>query len=582
MTRKQSIKLLLSLAIAAVLVFATPSNRAFAQSNPLLDLASLSRGELVSPMSEVDGPGIKRYVTLPGYSGHMVVVVRRPNIIRTRYLAAPGSVEHFCYLANVGAMLKSSPGTKVVFPQNFTFNIRKPTTCTASESKHWDLTKLRDTEINFNGSTLIFHENKPGISFGSSSRVRVTNGTIKYGYQTTSIARVDKKDGRFVFKPLPRWLGGIKNGIYSQTVDTVGLVRVTNPGAPRHSFRISADEQFRSMFPNKGVYRWDWRNELFYPTTSVDFKFKERDLVYIAHVANGGRAIALVGSTDIEIESMKFHNIQGIVIGGYIRRGLRVAGSVINPDPANPVSQFGTTAAGIHLAGLEGDVIIENNVIESTGDDAINIHGGMWRIQNIERYYNTSVIDVVPPDKKKFKNRLATKGEPFAFIGGRFNYKAKSNALIDSVVLRSGDNPLIRLFFNTRLPENVYVNDYVANTQNAGRRVIISSNKIQYVRPRGIMARTSGTYIVNNEVYNTTDSGIRVGMEMRHWYEGVLPIHVKIVRNRLANNARAESARRFGHRPLEVLYLQDGGHPIRNNTAGERVKNRLQQYFEIR
>jgi len=580
-TRNQS---KLSLLGVAILIFSAPLNPAFADA--LFDLARLSAGNLISPLRDIGGSAIKRYVPLPGLPDPMVVVLQRPNIVRTQYLSPPRyGEEHYCYLTAVTRML-NTPGTRVVFPSNLTLNIKNPTTCARSDSAHWVLRNLLDVEIDLNKSTLIFHENRPGISFGRSTRVRIANGTIKYGYQTTSIAQVKREGNAYFFKPLSRWVNGIRTGRYSRTVETVGLVKTIDSGSSSATFRVATDEQFVSMHPKDDVYGWDQQKERFYPKKPINFKFNEGNFVYIAHAANGGTAIALAGSTDIEIEFMKFHNIQGNVIAGYIRRGLRVANSQITPDPENNTSQFGTTAAGIHLASLEGDVIIERNIIESTGDDAINLHGGMWRILNIVRlnqgpWLNETWIQVGPPDKRKTRNELASAGDPFAFFDGRFNYKASAIASSNSAPVDSGENPRYRFSFSGQIPASVNVGDYLANAKTAGRRVIISSNLIQYVRPRGIMTRTSGTYIVNNQVYNTTDSGIRVGVEMRNWWEGLLPVHVRIVRNRLANNARSYGARMFGHKPLEVLYLQEGGHPVYNNRVGNQVKYRLQRFLDI-
>ncbi len=276
--------------------------------------------------------------------------------------------------------------------------------------------------------------------------------------------------------------------------------------------------------------------------------------VMILHTRTGfNHAISAQGRTnqDISLRAIEINSYpqMGVVLSG--GRGFWLDGIVIKPAPGKFVSG---RADGIHIAGTQGDIIVENCLVSGQGDDGLNIHGNAYAINSV---LGTGGLKISGPSAPEVGDRLA-----MLTIGNKPLYAAtitrvvKVDALSYNVRLDWGacDVACQRGLFAERdfqilIGRNTGTRIGLAYPINvSSSRYAIRNNTFSSSGGRGIIVEAPNGSVEGNTVNRVAGSGIAIIATNSYFLSGAGAVNVKISGTTIINSAFSKVVSRF---PLE-------------------------------
>jgi hypothetical protein len=224
-------------------------------------------------------------------------------------------------------------------------------------------------------------------------------------------------------------------------------------------------------------------------------------------------AVELDGSSDLRFIHCTLHASPYMgIVGGDRQRGLAFEDLSITPSQGRHIS---TTADGLHLTGVLGDVIVDHATFEALGDDAINL-AVVW--DTLGKVTSPNAFAMTGADSPaKEGDRLAFFDEMLAFVGSAHVQSASGNGT-QKIQLKEGVRflePGLKAINMTHIPSGFYMSDVTV------RRKI----------GRGIIFGALHGVIQDSHFENLTSSGIGFHFSS-YWSEGAPSSDVAIRNNR--------------------------------------------------
>jgi hypothetical protein len=159
-----------------------------------------------------------------------------------------------------------------------------------------------------------------------------------------------------------------------------------------------------SLYPNSNASgKWVASNLIQFPNRYVLVAFSRFPM----------NAVSLLDSGDLRFIRCTIHSSPYMgIAGGDRQRGFSFEGLVITPSQSRHIS---TTADGVHLTGVLGDVIFDHATFEALGDDAINM-AEVW--DSLTAVTSANSFSMAGADSSaKAGDTLAFFDEALAFVG---------------------------------------------------------------------------------------------------------------------------------------------------------------------
>lgn len=231
-----------------------------------------------------------------------------------------------------------------------------------------------------------------------------------------------------------------------------------------------------------------------------------------------------------------------------------------NPNNGMPRTLFSANKAGIHSQDGRIGPYIEKSAFIRTGDDPINMHGGLYRITKVTEnattqttsgtpLYNyaltvnadeiaglTSVITSVSNQYPKLPQNF----ELFYYnnIAGRGTNNTKNNiSKLYNVTYQSLTSTTLNISTSTKIAN---INDataqfFLTTDDNEEDHAVIKNSLFAYTK-RGILVRNDFATIESNKFISIAGPGVWVGTEAgRTFYEGGIPSRSQIKYNTFNN-----------------------------------------------
>lgn len=223
-------------------------------------------------------------------------------------------------------------------------------------------------------------------------------------------------------------------------------------------------------------------------------------------------------SEDIVIDGVRIGSSSGTGITvDAMGRGLAIINSQIGPeDGGDPTIPFD----GIHVTASAGDILIRNNRISGTGDDAINLAG------RIEPITVAAGADLV---MEKHETRLRI-GDPVALFDSELNFL--SNANVASVASLPGSAG--RRVGLAGLRGSSGQARYARNLARALNRYAIVENTISRCECHGVLVQSPNGLVAGNTFKKLRYNAIRL-LSSATWLEGVGAHQVVVRGNRISD-----------------------------------------------
>lgn len=176
---------------------------------------------------------------------------------------------------------------------------------------------------------------------------------------------------------------------------------------------------------------------------------------------------------------------------------------VVSPDDREML--FSSNQDGFHIKSMRGSLIMRDCTFVGLGDDALNIHALMGRVESVN---GSTVTATTPGTSSALDAGWAQAGDEIAF------YDEKLNLLGVSNVVRSSQGSLEL----EAVPGGAGEGTLLHNRSNAPD-VTVSGCYVERSRARAFLIQSKTAVIQNCTLRNIRLSGILVAPDTRNWYE---------------------------------------------------------------
>lgn len=415
------------------------------------------------------------------------------------------------------------------------------------QSNHLVILKRCKAILDGAGYTLTLTDpTRQGLLLSQSQRIEIRNLTIQYDYPTEYVS--------------PAFWGRVES--FKQNNSTsIRVVRFQGPALP-------PDPESLYLFASFDSSQSDWTNKFngvaraflcgpktageagcasglntFLTPTGADGTILPKGVYYSAAIKNfdvGESVISLqkrngyrttiaingLSSQDIILNRVNILSSPSMAIRAFGGRGLWIKNCKIQRDPSNPkTGMVSARADGIHIAGLSGDVILQNNVVTDQGDDGLNIRGLEIGIES----YKTATSTI----------HLENHGEKLAImeVGDILALVRDDMTVVGfvSIVSRSGATAVVKDYG----PSNGVL---AAIGQPAARAFVVTKSSQRYLiqnntfrnnHGRGMVLHAPNGRVTGNTTQNNAYSGIFLSVNTLAFQEGPGPTNSIVDHNTL-------------------------------------------------
>ena len=273
-----------------------------------------------------------------------------------------------------------------------------------------------------------------------------------------------------------------------------------------------------SLYPNGNASgKWVASNLVQFPNRYVLVAFSEFPM----------GAVSLYGTGELRIIQCTIHASPYMgIAGGDRQRGFSFENLSITPSQGRHIS---TTADGVHLTGVLGDIIFDHTTFEAMGDDAINM-AEVW--DTLTAVSSGSSFSMTGPDSPaKEGDTLAFFDETLAFVG---------SAQVQS---SSGSGPLKIQLKNSA--HSLRTGLKAINMSHVPSGFYISGATVRKKIGRGMLIGGLHGVIQDSTFENVTMTGILFHFSS-YWSEGAPSADVAIRNNQFVQTSYARKFYQYG------------------------------------
>ena len=266
------------------------------------------------------------------------------------------------------------------------------------------------------------------------------------------------------------------------------------------------------------------------------------------------------GNEDIFVRSLKIHSYpqMGIVVSG--ARGVRIEENSIEPREGRMISG---RADGIHIAGAQGDIIIENNLVSGQGDDGLNIHGNAYSVSPLSSDGDLILegpFDIAVGDRLAL---LSNGNRPLysAIVKSVSKHPKGQNVDIDwaacdtscqKTLFPKSDFQVLPGRFD---PKRIGL---AFNLTLSSSRYLIKGNTFTNSGARGMIIEAPNGSVLSNNIRNVAGSAIAMTVTNSHFLSGPGPLNVRVVGSKIFNAAFSKVEPRFPLQGAISVMTQSG------------------------
>ena len=423
-----------------------------------------------------------------------------------------------------------------------------------------EISDIQDLLVEGKGTHLLFRSIRTGLRVGSAVSTVVTN---RIHLRDFSIDWADP----MAFKGQIQQVNNGKNKATYLLLDDPQLAQLSQ--APQITVVVDFNPTTKTWgFPSDGNRS---RVDLTYVEHPQDgpqlfgaqvqgkylYKFKENlewipnGTTVIATMRTPKAALEVKNAGNVTMENSTIYASPTIAfLGNGAGNGFRVVNSKVIRNPNDPNRLVSTLGDGIHVLA-QGNVFVENNLVESQGDDGLNIKG-MFSAPSFvsgDRTLLQSNGNTVPlkvGDHITLSNSVTLK--PI----GMYSIAEKVNPGKDGCPNGTGQKSCMR--FAAPLPPEVGIdNSLMSNMDFASSPFIVRGNTFRNNRARGMLIETGPGLIENNTVNGQTHGGIWLMTDTVHYGIGPGPSDVTVRSNNVSHTGYATDRR------LQSILNPDGG-----------------------
>lgn len=371
----------------------------------------------------------------------------------------------------------------------------------------------KDVVIDGAGAKIVFARWGDGIVVRDSQRVALRGMTIGYAGAPVVAAQVKVVDGRRLLQLADG--GALPTG---SSIYQISRQDQRGPGYLANEHRLllgRAGERAREAGSNRVVIDNPALSG-FADGTPVELK-----LSYYK-----GAAVRVLDTTDspttqdLTISGITVMNSGGAgIVADYMGRGLAIVDSTIGSSGS--ARDTATIAYdGIHVTAAAADILVRNNRITGTGDDAINLASPIYAVSYWQAGGRQATIAA--------PNFGIGEGVSLALFDDDLGYV--TSAKIASRGARS-KNGSTAVTFTTPAPSATGTR-LARRTDLLGNRYAIVGNRIDHCSCHGVLTQGPNGVIRDNLFFNLRANAIRV-MTSAMWKEGAGAYDLTIERNRI-------------------------------------------------
>lgn len=243
--------------------------------------------------------------------------------------------------------------------------------------------------------------------------------------------------------------------------------------------------------------------------------FHNEDVYILRHYTYGGAVFNVAGSSrNITFDNVRIYGSAGMgFVFGYNTNHFQIINSYIGLRPGHEDKQrMSTSADGIHILNTDGYFRIDNCDLSFTGDDIINIHDDIMKVEEAK---SNTVFG-------KVTGGFVSKGEKVRIYNKELEDIGFETEVIDSV---RGDFTAT-LTLKDNIPSEVGKGYFVYRSSEKTHNYVISNNYIHETKGRGALINAPDGLFENNRMYRTAADCVQVRVdiyekdEKKFWYEG--------------------------------------------------------------
>ncbi len=389
---------------------------------------------------------------------------------------------------------------------------------------HWLITNVTDLVIDGQGSTLNFNGLCQGIQMDWAQRIVFKNFNIDWPkVQVAALATVQNVDAntskmQLVFDPAyPVDKNTVIEAITSWDRAN-NYWSLTNPSEdeylPRGHTRYLGGQTFEVP---------DWVG------------FQNGDTALVRFFAGEAPGFTVDDSQDVTIDNVNIYSATSIAFIFSLDRGIRLANSSVTRLPGSN-RLISSAADAVHMAGNQGDIVLEGNTLAYQGDDGLNINATMWCNSSSNESNNQPCNPSLAGSSggpasgmfvyNWFEN-VWLPGDALGFFDSNFLLSGTSK--VQSIVT----NPHVstELMFSKPSPAKA---QFLADFNYGGARYIIRNNRFLHNRARGALLQTAEGLVTGNVFDGQTLHSLYV-ISSPYWGEGPGAQNLTVANNTISN-----------------------------------------------
>lgn len=171
-----------------------------------------------------------------------------------------------------------------------------------------------------------------------------------------------------------------------------------------------------------------------------------------------------------------------------------------------------TNADSTHFVGCTGELLVENCRFEQQLDDALNVHGNYLDIEEIEN--DTSVIAKI--------GHFQQVGVFGLEVGSRIMLLDSATMLDEQVLTLKSKEVLNNQYVRLTFEESLVTKEgrkYSLEDMDMYPTVIFRNNIVRKNRARGILLTSRKSILIENNLFETEGSAIKISGDTNHWHE---------------------------------------------------------------
>lgn len=248
--------------------------------------------------------------------------------------------------------------------------------------------------------------------------------------------------------------------------------------------------------------------EITYPFNQV---CSVNNILVIKHEQRLVQAITIDRSENINIENVIIYHCGAMAITAQFSKDIKIKNTKVirNKDKNRVVS---ANADAVHCVGCRGQIEITDSIFENQMDDALNVHGNYLLIDKIinektvlakiGHFQHFGIFEYHKGSKIEISNRETLLQETILTLN--------SSQIIN--------NQYIILNFEEEYSFDKEINYCIDNLDNYPS-LIFKNNLVQKNRARGILLKTKGDILIENNVINTLGAAFQICCDMNFWFE---------------------------------------------------------------